>query len=201
MKKKVLAVLTALMVMSIGITANAAPSVTAGDASGNTIVVAESATSMDGVTVTGANVAAATSAEVAAVKAQVATKLSSTTVTVKKVLNITAPAGFVAGTPTTVSVTVPGIDASKPVYVMHIKADGTSELLAATVNGNTVTFTTTSFSPFAVIEATSNFNQAEHDLIIAQWRANQLAEKAAAANAAQAAAVAPGVVASPKTGE
>lgn len=185
MKKKFISsVVAALMVLTMGTTVFAAPSVTtdtvkteSGKASATVSVNADAVVANAAkATTEGATVKEATTSEdVEKTVANVNSKLSTAAgvadvlekagvadatatadnkdATVKtevvSVLNLTGTAGA------KVTVTVPGIVAGDKVVVLHIKDDGTSEYLAATVDANgKITFTAPSFSTFAIVKVT-----------------------------------------------
>lgn len=152
MKKKIFAVLTAVMMLSFSMTALAAPSVKTEDIKTETVSVAkDAATVVKAADVKGATLGELTNAQVEKVVAA-ADELVAAKAEVKAVFDLTIPTtaekdseGFY-----TISVTVDTLTADAKVAVIHL--GDKAEQLAATVSGKVVTFKTKSASPFAIVE-------------------------------------------------
>jgi hypothetical protein len=198
MKKKILAVVAALAVMSVGSTALAAGSPVAGTTApveaveGQTVEVTVEAaasaeemnaatsvegieTELEGVEITQAAVSDATVGEAVVATqnaladvADLGTILGdeelvsaakddtkTVTATILSVINLVANENYIPGTPVDVTVKHEGVKAGKTYAVLHYIGDGEWETLKATVLGDgALKFTTTSFSPFAIVEIT-----------------------------------------------
>lgn len=194
MKKKFLSVLTALMVLSMSTTVFGANSPTTEEpvkptdkvdvAEGVTTVVTEAE---------GATLSAATTEEVQKVVDEATKHINEGSKgSVLAVFNLDGKDGA------TVTVTVPSLQKGDSVFVLHIKDDGTSEVLNATVgDGGKVTFVAPSFSTFAVVK-TASVASAEELPYSPEYYENMKAENAAATGTAAASNT---TATSPKTGE
>ncbi len=193
MKKKLISVLTALMVLSMSTTVFGANSPTTEDPVKPTDKVE---VGQDVTTVVkeaeGATLTTATTEQVQKVVDE-ATKhvADGSKGTVAAVFNLDGKDGA------TVTVTVPSLTAGDSVFVLHILDDGTSEVLNATVGeGGKVTFVAPSFSTFAVIKVAS-VASAEELPYSPEYYESLKTDMAAA----EAAAAGTPAATSPKTGE
>lgn len=166
MKKKLAALLAAVMVLATGITAYAAPSVTTATADTKNVeksiaVLAEGVTiSSDGIKIDGVDKAVTpqiktvSSEKVAAAK-EAAKSLVSEKANLLKMVDVSLPVDFKSAT---ITFDVSGVKAGQKVAVLHQKADGTWEKISdVTVTDGKVTATFTSLSPIAfVVEGTSD---------------------------------------------
>lgn len=199
MKKKFLSVLTALMVLSMSTTVFGANSPTTEEPVKPTDKVE---VGQDVTTVVkeaeGATLTAATTEQVQKVVDE-ATKhvADGSKGTVAAVFNLDGKDGA------TVTVTVPSLQKGDSVFVLHIKDDGTSEVLNATVGeGGKVTFVAPSFSTFAVIKVASVAAPQGNGGYSPEYYENLKAEMAAReAAAAGTTPTTTTTATSPKTGE
>ena len=138
MRKKFFAVVTAIMVLAMGTTCFAAESVTT-----------NATTETKGITMT-----KATEAQVTAAKAEAAKSVAekAEVVSVFELTADTAVAEKKADGTYEVTVKIASVAATDNIVVLHGKADGTWEKLDAKAGAGTVTFSTKSFSPFAIVK-------------------------------------------------
>ncbi len=156
MKKKVAALLTAIMVMAMGTTAFAAsPTTTTTDTTTTTatayadVTIASNGVVIDGVAsnVT-PTITAVTTAQVEAAQAQAVASISSTA-KVLKMVDVSLPVSF---TKAQLTFNVSGVTEGQKIAVLHQKHDGSWETITPDAVGNgTVTATFTSLSPVAIV--------------------------------------------------
>lgn len=146
MKRKITAVLAALMVMSMGtVTAFAATSPTTENTQ-----AADYAAAVEEVTIEGVGpveIAAVTDEEVTAAQ-QEAAKLatSDTTATIKAIIDVKADNGGKA------TFAVPSVKAGANIVILHLGANGWETITPDSVEEGKVTATFTSFSPVVIVE-------------------------------------------------
>ena len=156
MKKKVAALLTAIMVMAMGTTAFAAsPTTTTTDTTTTTatayadVTIASNGVVIDGVAsdVT-PTITAVTTAQVEAAQAQAVASISSNA-KVLKMVDVSLPVSF---TKAQLTFNVSGVTEGQKIAVLHQKHDGSWETITPDAVGNgTVTATFTSLSPVAIV--------------------------------------------------
>jgi hypothetical protein len=164
MKKKILAVVAALAIMTVGTTAFAADSPSATTASTVTgengfaveATVAEAVDVADATTQATTDIAAIVAkAGSAELNAALEDANKDVTATVLDVLDLNPVGEYTPGTAVKLTVANAAIKADKHYVVLHQKSDNTWETLPATVEADgKLTFTTTSFSAFAIVELT-----------------------------------------------
>lgn len=156
MKKKVAALLTAIMVMAMGTTAFAAsPTTTTTDTTTTTatayadVTIAGNGVVIDGVASNVApTITAVTTAQVEAAQAQAVASISSTA-KVLKMVDVSLPVSF---TKAQLTFNVSGVTEGQKIAVLHQKHDGSWETITPDAVGNgTVTATFTSLSPVAIV--------------------------------------------------
>lgn len=156
MKKKVAALLTAIMVMAMGTTAFAAsPTTTTTDTTTTTatayadVTIASNGVVIDGVASNVApTITAVTTAQVEAAQAQAVASISSTA-KVLKMVDVSLPVSF---TKAQLTFNVSGVTEGQKIAVLHQKHDGSWETITPDAVGNgTVTATFTSLSPVAIV--------------------------------------------------
>lgn len=157
MKKKVAALLTAIMVMAMGTTAMAAPSATTTTTDTTTTTAtayADVTVASNGVVIDGAasnvtpTITAVTTAQVEAAQAQAVASISSTA-KVLKMVDVSLPVSF---TKAQLTFNVSGVTEGQKIAVLHQKHDGSWETITPDAVGNgTVTATFTSLSPVAIV--------------------------------------------------
>lgn len=154
MKMRLLALACAItMVLGLGMTAYAAPSVTTENLSTSTQLLNQetlnsfAATTTVSTTVSGATIAAVSEETAVAAIAQ-AKAVVNENVFIATVVDLNVPAGTGAATFT---LNCPNVWAGQKVTVLHQKADGTWENIKPdSVANGAVTFTLTSYSPVAI---------------------------------------------------
>lgn len=155
MKKRIFAVLTAVMLLSCSMTALAAPSVTTNDTTTTKVTVASDAKTV----VKASDVNGATASTISETDLTTLANNADTAIGQKGVIK--AAFDLTPGSATkgadgkyTVTVKVANLTSNAKVKVLHLM-DTQMEILDATVNGQTVTFKTSSMSPFAIVELAS----------------------------------------------
>lgn len=138
MRKKFFAVVTAIMVLAMGTTCFAAESGTT-----------NATTETKGITMT-----KATEAQVTAAKAEAAKSVAekAEVVSVFELTADTAVAEKKADGTYEVTVKIASVAATDNIVVLHGLTDGSWEKLAAKAGAGTVTFSTKTFSPFAIVK-------------------------------------------------
>ena len=166
MKKKLTAILAAVMVLALNLSAFAAPSVTTvtADKTGATqtagaladgVSVKTSGIVINGTQQTVTPVVKSVSAATVTSAQTAAKSLVSANANLLKLVDVSLPVSF---TSAKITFDVSGVKAGQKVTVLHQKADGTWEKISNVVVGDgTVTATFTSLSPVAfVVEGTSD---------------------------------------------
>jgi hypothetical protein len=211
MKKKILAVVAALAIMTVGTTAFAASSPSGSDVDTSEEETTEAEADEEeeededaDAAEAAAEYAEATTVSVdsslgfkvvsSAVKAEVVTAAEEAVADVSDdaelvaVVDLKPEGDYVKGTAVTLTIQHADIDATHAYAVLHQLSDGTWEQLAATVTKDgELTFTTTSFSAFAIVD----LGEAAEDI----------ADDATVATTATTAAASTDAGTSPKTGE
>lgn len=179
MKKKITAVLAALMVMSLGtVTAFAATSPTTENTKAQDYKAAVSSVTVDGVAV---EFAAVSDADMTAAEQEAAKHGTNDAVaTVKAVIDVKGPA-----TGGKATIAVPGVKAGANILVLHFVNGAWETITPDEVADGAVTATFTSFSPVVIVELAAK---------------DGATETPAGTPAAQTTG-STGTVASPKTGE
>lgn len=157
MKKKIAALLTALMVMAMGTTAYAAisPTTTTTDTNTTTassyanVTVAENGVVIDGVASTVApSITAVTEAQVQAAQAQAVATVAPTA-KVLQMVDVSLPVSF---SKVQLTFNVSGVVKGQKIAVLHQRHDGSWEKITPDAVGNgSVTATFTSLSPVAIV--------------------------------------------------
>lgn len=156
MKKKIISVLTALMVLSMGTTVFGATSPTTETTTPvdtTKVTVAEDARTAVK-TVFGAEPAIATEAEVTAAANQAALLVGDgEKANLVAVVNLTAAGAADENGNYNITITVPSLAAGTEVTIMHFHANGVVDYISTTVAADgEISFAVTSFSTFAVVE-------------------------------------------------
>ena len=131
--------------------------------------VTEASATVDGKAVT-LTITAPTATEAKAADEQAAKVTTIKNAKVFSVVDIARPAGITdeqLAKGVEVTIKVDGMKTGTVVAVLHQKADGSWETLAAKAGDGTVTFTTTSFSPFAVVTGENSGKTGEAAPIVA----------------------------------
>lgn len=158
MKKKIISVLTALMVLSMGTTVFGATSPTTDTTTPvdttKVTVATDAATAVKEENVSGANFAVATETEVTAAANQAAFLVGEgEKANVVAVFNLTAAGAADEAGNYNITVAVPSLAAGTEVTIMHFHADGTVDYIPATVAADgKISFAVKSFSTFAIVE-------------------------------------------------
>lgn len=157
MKKKIAALLTAVMVMAMGTTALAAPSPTTDTNTDNTPATsyADVTIPSGGVVINGQvsdvvlNITAVTNAQVSAAQAQAVAQIAPTA-KVLKMVDIEWPQGVTGKVQITFAVS--GVTEGQKLAILHQKSDGSWEVITPDkVENGKVTATFTSLSPVAIV--------------------------------------------------
>lgn len=156
MKKKIISVLTALMVLSMSTTVFGATSPTTGTTTPvdttKVTVAADAASAVK--EVSGANAEVATEAEVTQAANQAATLVGDgEKANLVAVVNLTAAGAADENGNYNITITVPSLTAGTEVTIMHFHANGVVDYINTVVEADgKISFSVTSFSTFAVVE-------------------------------------------------
>ena len=163
MKKKLTALLAAVMIFALNLSAFAAPSPTTADTTGAPAtakvlaegVAVQNSIIINGVAQTVTPVVTSVPEETVTSAKAAAQAMVSSNANLLKLINVTLPVSF---TSAKITFNVSGVKAGKKVTVLHQKADKSWEKISDVVVGDgTVTATFTSLSPVAfVVEGTSD---------------------------------------------
>lgn len=164
MKRKIAGLLAALMVLSVGTTVFATENSTNAPAQTEEVTVAAD---VQGVTKVEApaglikKVEAATAEVVASVAAEAAKTEGAS---VLATMEVVPDAGYVQGTPVTLTFTVSGVNEGDNIQVLHFNGTEWEVVNSQVMGANTVKATFTSLSPVAIVKlpATSDSNKDEN---------------------------------------